>query len=98
VKKGKRGRPVGPLGRRGAVMGLRLPIELKELLEQAAAESGRTISGELLWRLSLTFRGHERGESLGQVLADVEKTMSEAQGAIVQMRYGLERIARRRHK
>jgi hypothetical protein len=96
VKRKRRGRPVGEFGRRGSVMGLRLPTALKELLEQAAAESGRTISGELLWRLSLTFRGHERGESMGQVMDDVVKTVSGAHEALVQLRYVLQQSARRK--
>jgi hypothetical protein len=98
VKKKKRGRPVGPFGRRGSVMGLRLPTELRELLEQAAAESGRTISGELLWRLNLTFRGHERSESMAQAMTATEKAVSEARESVMRVVHALEQASARRKR
>ena len=53
-------------------MGVRLPEDLRRRLQLAAQESGRSLTGELLFRVELTFRGHERGESLADVVADWE--------------------------
>jgi hypothetical protein len=63
------GRPVGEFGQRGSVMGIRMPEDLRRRLQLAAQESGRSLSGELLYRVELTFKGRERGEPLGKVVA-----------------------------
>jgi hypothetical protein len=55
------GRKPGEFGKLGAVMGLRLPDKLKEELEQAAKESGRSLSGEMIWQLSAALASRGRG-------------------------------------
>jgi hypothetical protein len=59
MKKRKRapggGRRPGQFGKLEAVMSLRLPEKLKEELEQAANQNGRTLSGEMIWRLNASF-------------------------------------------
>src|SRR5262249_20487007 len=85
VKKRRRpGRPVGEFGPRGSVMGIRLPEDLRRRLQLAAAESGRTLSGELLWRVETTFIG-ERGEPIGRTLGRVEKQISAALESVAQL-------------
>ena len=86
-KRRRPGRPVGEFGPRGSVMGIRLPEDLRRRLQLAAAESGRSLSGELLWRLELTFLGHERGLSQAEAFSAVEKAISEALEAVRQVYY-----------
>jgi hypothetical protein len=46
------GRRPGEFGKLEAVMSLRLPAKLKAKLERAAKESGRSLSGEMIWQLT----------------------------------------------
>jgi hypothetical protein len=58
------GRKPGEFGKLGAVMGLRLPEELKEELEQVAKESGRSLSGEMIWQLRAALTSRRRGRKV----------------------------------
>ena len=49
------GRKPGEFGKLGAVMGLRLPEDLKEQLRQAAEQGDRSLSGEMIRRLRSSF-------------------------------------------
>jgi hypothetical protein len=53
------GRKPGPLGKLGEVISLRLPSKLKTNLQRAAKESGRSLSGEAIWRMNASFAGHQ---------------------------------------
>jgi predicted DNA-binding protein len=72
------GRKPGEFGKLGAVMGLRLPDKLKEELEQAAEESGRSLSGEMIWQLS-TALARERGreKKLYQMVHNVDSSLKD---------------------
>jgi hypothetical protein len=53
------GRKPGEFGKLEEVMSLRLPAKLKANLKRAAKESGRTLSGELIWRANASFGGRQ---------------------------------------
>lgn len=50
------GRPPKPEGVRTGNFSVRLPVELRERLEAAAAEAGRSVNAEIATRLELSFR------------------------------------------
>ena len=53
------GRKPGEFGKLEEVMSLRLPAKLKANLKRAAHFSGRTLSGELIWRANASFAGRQ---------------------------------------
>jgi len=74
------GRKPGEFGKLGAVMGLRLPEKLKQELEQAAEESGRSLSGEMIWQLSEALgrgRSRERDKKVHQMVRGADSKLEE---------------------
>jgi hypothetical protein len=89
------GRKPGEFGKLSAVMGLRLPDKLKKELEQAADESGRTLSGEMIWQLSAALasrsRGRERArdKKVYQVVHKVDAMLKELTTTLVEAKWEL---------
>jgi hypothetical protein len=98
------GRKPGEFGKLGAVMGLRLPDKLKEELEQAAKESGRSLSGEMIWQLSEALGSWGRGRSrerardkaVYQMVREVDVMIDEFQSLVAKMKQDLGLKSKRR--
>lgn len=52
---------------------IRLPAELKDLLLEAAAASGRSLSGEVVFRLSQSFKMDEASSSLARSARHIDE-------------------------
>jgi hypothetical protein len=77
------GRPVSEFGKLGAVMGVRLPEDLKGQLRQAAEQGDRSLSGELIRRLRASF-GHSRRAAPDQWQVQQYSLLSEALSTIAE--------------
>jgi predicted DNA-binding protein len=80
MKKRKRapggGRKPGEFGRLNAVMGLRLPEELRDRLRLEAKRNGRTLSGELIFRVKESFDPERSIRDLSFTMRDLSKKLA----------------------
>jgi hypothetical protein len=83
------GRRPGEFGRLEAVMSLRLPEKLRAKLKRAADQSGRTLSGELIWRLNRSFGGSERPDFMYQIVRKLDSMSEEIGFMLVEAKQGL---------
>ena len=70
--KRKLGRPPGRKAPRRPVISTRAPLEFYEAIKQAAQDSGRTISEELVWRAALSLEGAEARALLNVISGEIE--------------------------
>jgi hypothetical protein len=78
------GRRPGEFGKLEAVMSLRLPAKLRAKLQRAANQSGRTLSGELIWRLNASLGGPERPDFMYQLVRKLDGMSYEIGSVLVE--------------
>lgn len=61
------------MARNDPQMNLRVPVELKESIEKAAFENGRTITAEAIHRLEKSFKAASESTSLTERVDALEK-------------------------
>jgi hypothetical protein len=72
--KRKRGRKKKPVAeRKVAAMALRMLWELKHKLQAAAALSGRSVSEEACWRLTMSFLFNHEIQEIARTQAEIEE-------------------------
>jgi hypothetical protein len=87
------GRRPGEFGKLEAVMSLRLPEKLRAKLKRAADLSGRTLSGELIWRLNVSFAGPDL---IYRTVRKLDSKLEELAFVLVEAKQGLGLKSKRR--
>lgn len=60
------------MARNDPQMNLRVPMELKERIEKAALDNGRTITAEAVYRLEQSFE-HQENSDIAQLKQQIER-------------------------
>lgn len=95
ASKRRPGRPSNSDAQRTGNFSVRMPIELRTRLEEAAAAAGRSLNADIVWRLEKSFDTKLTYQLLDQRFEDLEGVVDELgrlEDHLAFLRYNLERL------